>query len=854
MKANAESYKLIRYLLVSLSLVSMFFAVVFAFYFSVLAYPFLICGFILLFCEIVFVWKNHRYSDKSKLIASKLIHEEILKEATDISNSTNQVKNSGTYLIYSNKENIISRINYLLKKIEAYSNKKMLVEAFVNRTKGVLNECNGVIQAYNHNFVSQRKKDYGYLWNKGNILLDDEQQTAIVTDEKYNLVVAAAGSGKTEVLITRIAYLTVRKPDSVNPNRVLAIAYQNKDVKQIERRLNQYGIIGVNVKTFHTLGLDVLQEANIINKILGRTERPGIIKTIFENELSVNSEFYQKFLNYIKSIHENDLNNEPTEEISSIRTRSTFPYTAINNEPVKSHAEKQIFDFLLTNKLNNRPIKVEYEHEIENVGKPDFYLPEYDLYIEHWGLTKNGTVPIWFDQTTKDYQRNKEKKKQWFEENGKLLVETFSHEYDDDHPETFLRLLTERIKTKLQEKTKSKFSFELMTYKELVEVVHNSDNDWISGNRTKEDLGNFIKNAKTYNLTPERILQKLKERDWSRKQQTFAKLAVDVYLKYEEKLKELHKIDFEDMINKAIYELTNDGELCKNKYEHILVDEYQDITHQTDKLVNALLKNNSDCKFFCVGDDWQSVMGFAGSNLEFFVNFEKHYSNPAITKISTNYRSVRKIVDAGTCLMKNNESCQRQKVVVSKSEEGKSIKILLSPHHIEYQRKYHDQIAHDCINRVEEYLKKGYACKDILILSRFMMINSNGRPRYHYIIENLLAESKERNIYLTNEAKDERGVRVLTVHKAKGLEAKVVFILNVIKDVYGFPSEIEDSTILEPARENYPLQSQREEERRLFYVALSRAKEDLNIYTWEPAISEFIDEIKDYTVNEYLSY
>jgi len=95
---------------------------------------------------------------------------------------------------------------------------------------------------------------------------------------------------------------------------------------------------------------------------------------------------------------------------------------------------------------------------------------------------------------------------------------------------------------------------------------------------------------------------------------------------------------------------------------------------------------------------------------------------------------------------------------------------------------------------------------------------------------------------------------LLTVHKAKGLEAKVVFILNVIKDTYGFPCEIEDSSILEPARENYPLQDQKEEERRLFYVAMTRAMEDLYIYTWEPAKSEFLEEIEEHTQEERLSY
>lgn len=88
----------------------------------------------------------------------------------------------------------------------------------------------------------------------------------------------------------------------------------------------------------------------------------------------------------------------------------------------------------------------------------------------------------------------------------------------------------------------------------------------------------------------------------------------------------------------------------------------------------------------------------------------------------------------------------------------------------------------------------------------------------------------------------------------KGLEAKVVFLLNVVKDTYGFPCEIEDPSIYEPARENYPPQDQKEEERRLFYVAMTRAIEDLYIYTWEPAKSEFLEGIEEYTREDRLSY
>lgn len=860
----SKSYKHLGYVSISFGLLFLSFAVVFGFYsvnvleiplalYAILGFPIFACGLGLFLWGFKHIWADYLEYCNLHLKAREEIQEICLGKIAEIQKVTREMENSGTYLIYSNKNSVLSKIEDLRKEVDAYAVKKMLKADFVKNIKKILDDYTGLVSDYNQKFIQQRKKDYGYLWNKDKVLLDDEQQTAVVTDDKCNLVVASAGAGKTEVLITRIVYLTARKPDSVTPNKILAIAYQNKDAKQIKKRLEKYGIFGVNVRTFHSFGLDILKNAGKSEKTLPESERSEIMKSIYENELKSNPEFYQKFLNYIKSINEID-EQDLIGKIRSISIKRALPYTAINNKSVKSRAEKEIFDFLLTIKLNDHLVRVEYENEIENIGKPDFCLPEYDLYIEHWGLTKNGTVPDWFDQSTEEYVKNKEKKKQWFEENGKLLVETYTYEYDEAFPEKFLDLLSKRITKKLQERHKIEYRFETMSFEELIGVVCGSDDDWISMDRISNDIGNFIKNAKKYNLTPERILQKLKDGNWTRKQKTFAKLALSIYEKYQEKLAEIQKIDFEDMINKSIHELDTDKELCRNAYEHILVDEYQDITQQTNKLLKSILVNNPACKLFCVGDDWQSVMGFAGSNLEFLVNFERHYDNPAITKISTNYRSVKRIVDAGTCLMKNNESCQRKKTVVSKSIEGKPIKVLRSPHQIDYRENYYHQIAQDCINRVDAYLKKGYANKDILILSRFMRMYSNGLPRYHYIIENLIDESKIRNIKISDDSKDEQRVRVLTVHKAKGLEARVVFILNVIKDLYGFPCEIEDTSILEPAKENYPRQDRKEEERRLFYVALSRAKEDLNIYTWEPAKSEFLEEIKDYTIEERLNY
>ncbi len=766
-----------------------------------------------------------------------------------------EIVNSGTYLIFRNKLSCLDALKSFGEHLDFCGQNAFLDKGFIDERRKKLEKLRQTVLSYNKNFVSQRKRDYSYLWKKGLLSLDDEQQTAIVTDDKHNLVVAAAGSGKTEVLITRIAYLKAREPDGIKPNRILAIAYQNKDVKQIEDRLDkQYGITGVNVSTFHRLGIEVLKRAGKMRSILGKNERPRMIRRIYQEGVKSRSDVYQAFLKYVKSLHDTVVEEDITSRVSTLEMKRTLPYTSINDTHVQSRAEKEILDFLLTSKVNGKPIHVEYEPDIEDLGKPDFYIPEYDLFIEHWGLNKNGEVPEFFDQTTAEYKANMERKKKWFAENNKLVVETFAYEYSEDHPELFLQLLRDRILEKLQKNHSNDFRISTMTYRELIELVCESDRDWITEDRVSKDIFNFIRNAKTYDLKPERILQKLESGKWSRKQRTFGKLAVMVYESYQDKLKELQKIDFEDMINIAVDELKTNKELCKNIYDHILVDEYQDISEQRYKLIKELLDQNPKCKLFCVGDDWQSIMGFAGSNLEFLVNFEKYFDNPAITEISTNYRSIKTIVDAGSCLIRNNQSCQLQKKTVSNLTKEELIKVLRSPHKMNYKRNYHMQIATDCLDRVAEYLNEGYTPKDILILSRLMQVHTYQTPRLHYIMENILKEAELRGIKISRNPKTTRNVRLLTVHKAKGLEAKVVLVLNVIKDTYGFPCEIEDYSILEPAKENYPSQDQKEEERRLFYVAMTRAMEDLYIYTWEPAMSEFLEEIADYTIEERLSY
>jgi DNA helicase-4 len=168
-------------------------------------------------------------------------------------------------------------------------------------------------------------------------------------------------------------------------------------------------------------------------------------------------------------------------------------------------------------------------------------------------------------------------------------------------------------------------------------------------------------------------------------------------------------------------------------------------------------------------------------------------------------------------------------------------------HSKDFETKYYEQIVEKCLDQIADCKRGGCEPRDILVLTRY---------RSSYVVKVFVERAKERNIdfALDSESAKRDQIRVMTVHKSKGLEAKAVFILDVTKGVYGFPCEIEDSSIYAPAREYYPEQYHKEEERRLFYVAVTRAKEDLTIYTWEPSKSEFLEEIKNHISEEPLYY
>lgn len=777
------------------------------------------------------------------------IIEELERTLIDVTYMYRDVEEKNTYLIYPIKANLLKQCLDLGKELQWFEENVDVFSSdfnfFIFNIQQEILILKNKIEDYNKQFIQRRKIEYDALFRLGLFPLDEDQKTAIITDDKYNLVVAGAGSGKTEVLTTRIAYLIKRKPDTVKPERILALAFQRDAAEEIRSRLHERYGADVKVKTFHSLGLEILKKAGTRFNLYGgdnhETESRNLVTSLL-NKLLAEPKFQQAVIHFLKQIGAPD----ELKEVKDFRTKEDFykyqrslRYRTLDGTEVKSIGEREIMNFFLTHKLNGEKVRVCYEDYADwmsyvdregrrQTPKPDFFIPDFDIYIEHWSIDNNGNVPPWYEG---NYRETMHSKKEKFARQSKFtLVETTFGEFVT-HPD-FQILVERRISNALRKKFPGKtFSFTPVEYHELIEQVW--EDCKASARTLPQNIYNFIVIAKTFRFTPQDIEKRLITEKWSSLQQAFGFVAVKIYSQYEKTMRAEKTIDFGDMINEAIDVLKKNNELFRDTFDHILIDEYQDISAQRYYLIDALLEKNPRCKLFCVGDDWQSIMGFAGSNLYYFKNFDQKFDHPAITYLTMNYRSIKSIVDTGATIIENNGGLQLQKKTVAKKSDVKPIKVYSLLHQENYRSRYYQQVADHCKAKIESLLNDGYQPKDIMVLTRIFK-----NPIFN---ENFL------------EFAHSKGIEYMSVHKSKGLQAKLVIILNVNKGLYGFPCELEDPSIFEPARE-LKLVDKEEEERRLFYVAITRAKEDVIIYNQKCAESKFLKEIRRHIQVEEIAY
>lgn len=721
---------------------------------------------------------------------------------------------------------------------ESFASLKAICESFHNH-----------FQRSNEIFIQKESKRCDeMLSNIDGKSLDAQQRTAVINDEDRILVLAGAGSGKTLTIAAKVKYLCEEK--SIKPSDILLLSFTKKSAKEMTDRIQGKLGIQAEAQTFHKLGLDIIKLADSARpEVSDENELSAFVHDFFEKELNNYPDLIKSLTEYfayyleipedmekyqsIGELYEIEKNAD-LETIKSRYEQEKYIHetgadraqvlTTLNNEKVKSLEETKIANFLFLN-----GIKYEYERQYAHDGgdpfrkayKPDFYLTDYDIYLEHFGISSNFTVPWLPPIEEQKYLDGIRWKRELHKLYGTKLIETYSY-YNSEG------VLLSKLKELLIE---NHVEFEPRDFLDIFNTVYKS--------KSNKYIAEFMKlcctfitlfKSNNYRLDDIETLRDSVARNESNpflfeRTNLFLDIIKVLLTEYQNFLASKNAIDFSDMINLAA-DRVRAG--CKiHDYRYIIVDEYQDISKSRFNLLQSIVERTG-AKLFCVGDDWQSIYRFAGSDISLFTEFQKYFGYTEILKIEKTYRNSQQLIDeASRFILKNPIQIQKD---------------LRSDKSLNYPLVFWGY-GNNPSNTLDKAIKK--------IVSEFgtqASILLLGRTNYD---REMLEESglfkithQNKQEQLTYLPIPELNIEFLSVHKSKGLEADNVILLNFKNDKLGFPNQIQDDKVLNLVltdAEDYRFA----EERRLFYVAITRTKNRTFILTDKNRPSLFFKEFPE---------
>ncbi|RVT74451.1 hypothetical protein EOD40_13145 [Flavobacterium sufflavum] len=753
-----------------------------------------------------------------QLIEKKKYHSTTyLSNLQHISSFFNTIQKFDDYVTWIQRDQIktqFSAVGQYFKNKSNFYNKEENVKKF----NDIFQDFDNYIVNYNNNYIQTQKEKLNlYFDDIEGKKLDDQQRTAIITDEYSNLIIAGAGSGKTLTILGKVKYLIEQK--NVKPENILLLSFTKKTVDELNERLKDIGL-STRANTFHKLGYDTIKKYHTtLPSVTNENTLRKVVKEYLEKEIFNDAEALEAYIIYVacymnipeehesfdslgkkldteKGIDFHTLKSkcEP-EELNKVAKRSL---DTIQGEKVKSVEELTIANFLYLN-------GIEYEYEKpypfgNTLYRPDFYLKHYDIYLEHFGVDENNGAKWLTPFNEKKYVEEMELKRETHKINNTKLLETYSY-YNRNN------ILFDKLKELLKNEN---VIFKPRDTKSIFTKV--TDNDKNFGKEITKLIETFINLSKSRQLNYDSITNLFLDKNKARsefmleRQEVFLKFSIQILKKYNYTLKELSEIDFNDMINEAT------DLIRKNKpqytYQHIIIDEYQDISYSRFNLIKEI-RESSGARLICVGDDWQSIYRFAGSDISLFSNFEKYVGKHEQLFIEQTYRNSQSLIDITSKYIQKNKK-QIQKNPKSKKEP------LENPIKFVY---YSSDNAEDVFIKEIQTLIDKNDNKSILVLGRhsfdineFIKLTPNSKIKYN-----------ERNDKLEIKGFNNIDVKYITVHKSKGLEADNVIVLNLKNHLLGFPNKMTDDPMLSlllSDDEEYRFA----EERRLFYVALTRTK------------------------------
>lgn len=649
--------------------------------------------------------------------------------------------------------------------------------------------------------------------------LTDEQIHACVCMDDSVMVVAAAGSGKTSTMVAKTGY--VLRQGLATPEQILLLSFNVSTAHEISQRVIERlssvaDIEKVKSKTFHAFGTEIIGTATKKKPALAPwvdPSKPGAdLREIGDiiDVLSSSSKKFKRDWDLFRTIYARDVGKWGTPQEPDAYVNGKRGFLTAKGDIVKSTEERVIADWLFYNGITYEYERA-YEHDTATQDyrqyHPDFFYPGIDLYHEHFALNEKGEAPKEF----KNYLVGVTWKRKIHEEMGTQLIETTSHGLMTGDAIAYLEkeLFKRGIKPSF-DPTREAIGLRPVPSQELA--------------RTFRVFQQHVKNNGLSKAKLRAALKRQAVEGYAARLRMFLSLYEQISTEWERRLQDKNYVDFEDMLVQAA-EHVETGRF-QSPYSFILADEFQDSSRARVRLLKALAKNPTLNTHLCVvGDDWQGINRFAGSDISVMTEFEKTFEHATRLTLNTTFRCPQDICVVSSRFIQENP--------VQIRKEVKTTNPLTKTPLLAYSFERRESIAPYVESQLAQMHRAAEAGKLVPAEGAHVTVMLLGR--YRDDMPSALGQWQK-------QFRDRLKIVFKTVHGAKGAEAEYVFVLNMLQGTRGFPSQIQDDPALQmamPAPDSYPFA----EERRLFYVAMTRARKQVRFYTTLAQPSQFLVEL-----------
>lgn len=647
--------------------------------------------------------------------------------------------------------------------------------------------------------------------------LTDEQADACICMDDAVQIVAAAGSGKTSTMVAKTGY--VLHQGLAKPEQILLLAFNTDAADELRQRVRERlkgidGIERVTVKTFHAFGRDVIAKKQgpkpaVARWVGNRRQENEMIVAIVEDLRACDPSFGIEW-DLFRTIFGRPIGRAA--DLIEPKDAGRGDIRTANGDWVKSQEERLIADWLFYHSVSYQ-YERDYEHDTRTAThqqyRPDFYYPDAKLYHEHFALGRDGNPPPHFSG---DYLAGVAWKRALHTEKETELFETTSHGIRRGGA---FHELAEALKARgvepVYDASRPAKGEPPMDTLALANLVRGFQQHVKGGGTTVDDIRRRIE-ASDDDAHSARSLR-------------FLSLYERIADEWERRLRDTSCIDFDDMLVEAATLI--EAGAYDSRYTMILADEFQDSSRARVRLLKALLDRTHQRGHLCVvGDDWQSINRFAGADLTVMTDFAGTFPHSSQLRMATTFRCPQSLCDVSGAFVSVNPRQLEKTVQTTNTREGRSI--------IAFAFESSEQAlrgVEEHLTRLREQIKKDAVDR---VDGRRITVMLLGRYNHDEPEEELRAWRRKFG--------DELDIGFRTIHSAKGLEADYVMILNMVEDTVGFPSQVADDPVLVlamPDGEDFPMA----EERRVFYVAMTRARRQVRIYTKASAPSRFLIEM-----------